>query len=106
MYCNVNSIWKIAPKSSVSIYFSFSFQSEVSSESLFNFHLDPVLSAAVIVATSGLLGVIIGVFLVQKGLNRKRLLLFSGFGTAIAFLALSLHFYDNETGKSHLYIKK
>lgn len=104
MHCKVNSICKMSPKSIVSIYFSFSFQSEVSSDSLFNFHLDPVLGAAVIVATSGLIGVIIGVFLVQKGLNRKRLLLFSGFGTAIAFLSLSLHFYDNETGKSQLYI--
>jgi uncharacterized membrane protein YozB (DUF420 family) len=59
---------------------------------------DPVLSAAVIVATAGLLGVIIGLFLVKKGINRKRILLFSGFGTAVAFLVLGLHFYCFDAG--------
>ena len=57
-----------------------------------------MLSAAVIVAASGLLGVIIGLFLVKKGFNRKIILLFSGFGTAIAFLILGIHFHYNGTG--------
>ena len=64
-----------------------------------DFQMDPVLTAAVIVATAGLVGVIIGVLLVQKGLNRRRILLSSAFGTSVAFLLLSLHFYYKETGK-------
>ena len=79
-------------------FFNYSFQDGVASEPLFDFQLDPVLSAAVMVATAGLLGVIIGVILVQKGFNRKRILLFSGFGTAVAFFVLGLHFHYNSTG--------
>ena len=90
---------KIYRKYNLLIFSIYSFEDGVPSIPTFNFHLDPVLSAAVIVATSGLLGVLIGVFLVQKGWNRKRILLFSGFGTAISFLTLGLHFYDNKTGK-------
>ena len=63
------------------------------------FELDPVLGAAVLVAIAGLLGVIIGVLLVKKGLNRKRILLVSGFGTAIAFLVLGVFFHYDTEGK-------
>ena len=61
-------------------YIKFYRIEETSSDSLFHFQLDPALTAAVIVATAGLLGVLIGVILVQRGVNRKRILLFSGFG--------------------------
>ena len=69
------------------------------SESLIGFELDPALAAAVIVATAGLLGVIIGVFLVRKGLNRKNILLVSGCGTAVAFIVLGIFFHLDFDGK-------
>ena len=69
------------------------------SESLIGFELDPALGAAVIVATAGLLGVIIGVLLVRKGLNRKNILLVSGCGTAVAFIVLGIFFHLDYDGK-------
>ena len=72
---------------------------EVVSEPVFDFTLDPVLAAAVLVAIAGLFGVIAGVILVKRGINRKRLLLFSGLGTAIAFLILGIYFHYDSTGK-------
>ena len=68
------------------------------------FELDPVLGAAVLVAIAGLLGVIIGVLLVKKGLNRKRILLVSGFGTAIAFIVLGIFFHFDTEGKFYNFI--
>ena len=52
-----------------------------------------------IVATAGLLGVIIGVLLVRKGLNRKNILLVSGCGTAVAFIVLGIFFHLDFDGK-------
>ena len=72
---------------------------EVVSEPIFDFKLDPVLGAAVLVAIAGLFGVIAGVILVKRGINRKRLLLLSGLGTAIAFLILGIYFHYDSTGK-------
>ena len=69
------------------------------SESFIGFELDPALGAAVIVATAGLLGVIIGVLLVRKGLNRKNILLVSGCGTAVAFIVLGIFFHLDYDGK-------
>ena len=64
--------------------------------------MDPALVAAVIVAMAGLIGVAVGVILVQRGFNRRRILLFSALGTAVAFLALSVHFFLDKPGKLHL----
>ena len=72
---------------------------EVVSEPIFDFKFDPVLGAAVLVAVAGLFGVIAGVILVKRGINRKRLLLLSGLGTAIAFLILGIYFHYDSTGK-------
>lgn len=71
---------------------------EVVSEPVLDFKLDPVLGTAVLVAMAGLVGVITGVILVKWGINRKRLLLFSGIGTAIAFLILGIYFHYDSTG--------
>ena len=81
------------------ICFYFRALEEVVSEPIFDFKLDPVLGAAVLVAIAGLFGVIAGVILVKRGINRKRLLLLSGLGTAIAFLILGIYFHYDSTGK-------
>ena len=54
-------------------------------------NLDPALVSSTFVGLAGLFGVIIGVILVQRGFNRKWILLFSAFGTAMAFTGLGLH---------------
>lgn len=85
---------------------------QATAKSFFNVQLNPALTAAVIVAVAGILGVIIGVILVQRGWNRKGMLIFSGFGTAVAFLSLCLYFYYNTDGKpdiriwdKHIFVK-
>ena len=54
-------------------------------------HLDPALVSSTFVGLAGLFGVVIGVILVQRGFNRKWILLFSALGTALAFAGLGLH---------------
>ena len=57
--------------------------------------LDPALLAAVMVALAGFAGIFVGVFLVGR-FPRKKLLLCSAAGTALAFFALSGHFFTQE----------
>lgn len=52
--------------------------------------IDPALVSAAFVGLAGLLGVIIGVVLVQKRFNRTYILYFSAFGTSMAFLGLGI----------------
>jgi len=56
------------------------------------------LMASVLVAVSGIVGVLIGLLLVKTGLTRKIILLISGFGTGFAFIALSLNFHIDDLG--------
>eukprot|EP00095_Tigriopus_kingsejongensis_P010443 maker-scaffold294_size218657-snap-gene-1.27 protein:Tk10443 transcript:maker-scaffold294_size218657-snap-gene-1.27-mRNA-1 annotation:"sugar transporter 8" len=58
--------------------------------------INPALTAAVCVAFGGLLGVLGGVYLVQK-LHRKTLLMTSALGTSIAFLALGAFYVAQDS---------
>ena len=53
--------------------------------------LDPAQFADLAVAAAGILGVIIGVILVNCNINRKYLLFSSAFGTVLSFAALGLY---------------
>ena len=52
--------------------------------------MDPALVSASFVGLAGLFGVIIGVIFVHRGFNRKKILLFSAIGTAMAFIGLGI----------------
>ena len=66
--------------------------------------LDPALVSSTFVGLAGLFGVIVGVILVQRSVNRKFILLFSACGTALAFAGLGLHriFNYNSNGTNTL----
>ena len=57
------------------------------------------MMASILVAVSGTVGVAMGLLLVKIGIKRKTILLVSGFGTAAAFVALSLNFHMDDLGK-------
>ena len=53
--------------------------------------LDPALLSACLVAIAGLIGVILGVILVQISFDRRKILLGSAFGTVVTFAALGIY---------------
>ena len=53
--------------------------------------LDPALLSACLVAIAGLIGVILGVILVQMSFDRRKILLGSAFGTVVTFAALGIY---------------
>ena len=57
------------------------------------------LWAAVGVALAGLVGVLLGVYLVHRGLKRKHMLLVSSLGVSITFEALGTYLLLQTTGK-------
>jgi hypothetical protein len=73
-----------------------------SSATTFFAELDPALISATFVALAGLFGVLIGVFLVNRGHNRKGIILTSAIGTAVAFATLAFYFmYSMDNGGSN-----
>lgn len=52
--------------------------------------------ASVVVASAGLAGVVVGVFLVRCGIRRKHILIASGIGTSLAFIALGVNFHGGK----------
>jgi len=53
--------------------------------------LEPALLSACLVAIAGLIGVILGVILVQMSFDRRKILLGSAFGTVVTFAALGIY---------------
>ena len=53
--------------------------------------MDPALLSACLVAIAGLIGVILGVILVQISFDRRKILLRSAFGTVVTFAALGIY---------------
>ena len=53
--------------------------------------LDPALLSACLIAIAGLIGVILGVILVQMSFDRRKILLGSAFGTVVTFAALGIY---------------
>lgn len=72
----------------------------VAAKSATFYGLDMALVSAVAIAVAGLVGVLIGVVLVHRSFNRKRILLLSAVGTAVAFDALSIYFLMGLSAKS------
>ena len=60
---------------------------------------EKALTAAVSVAFSGLVGVMIGLLVVRLEVGRKTILIASGLGTSAAFVALSLAFHVENRGE-------
>ena len=60
---------------------------------------EKALIAAVSVAFSGLVGVMIGLLVVRLEVGRKTILIASGLGTSAAFVALSLAFHVEKLGE-------
>ena len=56
-------------------------------------------------AFAGLCGVIIGIILVKMNTNRKMILLFSAFGTAVAFAILGCYYIFSESNPNSKYME-
>ena len=67
--------------------------------------IDPALVSACLVAFAGLCGVIIGIILVKMNTNRKMILLFSAFGTAVAFAILGCYYIFSESNPNSKYME-
>ena len=56
--------------------------------------------SACLVALAGLFGVVVGVILVHMNFNRRKILLCSALGTAIAFASLGTYYMTANTGSA------
>ena len=61
--------------------------------------------SACLVALAGLFGVVVGVILVHMNFNRRKILLCSAIGTAIAFASLGTYYMTANTGTDGKIIK-